>query len=122
MSVTERCAVGVRIKSPDITSLLSFGNKRLTLERLVEETEKEMDGIRSAMAEGNMEALDGWIHHLRSSWMLMKAERPLQELYDLIHEPEHSNEGLTKAADAVLAQGETIIRLAKKEMEGLWDE
>lgn len=122
LSVTERCAVWVRIKSPDITSLLSFGNKRLTLERLMEETEKDMDGIRSAMAEGNMEALDGWIHHLRSSWMLMKAERPLQELYDLIHEPEHSNEGLTKAADAVLAQGETIIQLAKKEMEGLWDE
>lgn len=122
LSVTERCAGGKRAKFPDITPLLAFGNKRRTLERLMEETKKEMDKIRSAMIEGDMEALDGWIHHLRSSWMLMKAERPLQELYDLIHEPEHSNEDLTKAADAVLAQGETIIRLAKKEMEGLWDE
>ena len=122
LSVTERSTEGKRVKSPDITSLMSFGNKRRTLERLVAETGKEMEGIRSAIAEDDMEALDGWIHHLRSSWMLMKAERPLQELYDLIHEPGHSNEDLTKAADAVLAQGETIIRLAKKEMEGLWDE
>ena len=32
-----------------------------------------------------MRALDDLVHHLRSSWMLMKAEQPLQELYAVIH-------------------------------------
>lgn len=64
-------------QQPDFSALLAFGDRRHTLERLIMETKKEMDELRKAAETKGMEALDGWIHHLRSSWMLMKAEQPL---------------------------------------------
>lgn len=81
-----------------------------------------MQEIRLAMLVGDMETLNNWIHHLRSSWMLMKADQPLQVLYEVIHDKGHSSEKLSEAVGAVLTQGKTIIRMAKKEMEDLWDE
>lgn len=66
-------------QQPDFSALLAFGDRRHTLERLIMETKKEMDELRKAAETKGMEALDGWIHHLRSSWMLMKAEQPLTD-------------------------------------------
>ena len=105
----------------DFSALLAFGDRRHTLERLVAETKKEMDELRKAAEAKDMEALDGWIHHLRSSWMLMKAEQPLTILYKAIHNENISESKVNAAVDAVLAQGKLIVDLARKEMER-WEE
>lgn len=104
-------------QQPDFSALLAFGDRRHTLERLIMETKKEMDELRKAAETKDMEALDGWIHHLRSSWMLMKAEQPLTVLYKAIHNENISESKVNAAVDAVLAQGKLIVDLARKEME-----
>lgn len=104
-------------QQPDFSALLAFGDRRHTLERLIMETKKEMDELRKAAETKGMEALDGWIHHLRSSWMLMKAEQPLTILYKAIHNENISESKVNAAVDAVLAQGKLIVDLARKEME-----
>lgn len=122
LAVSGKNIITRQSKHLDLSPLLAFGNKRNTLKRLITETEKEMQEIRLAMLVGDMETLNNWIHHLRSSWMLMKADQPLQVLYEVIHDKGHSSEKLSEAVGTVLTQGKTIIRMAKKEMEDLWDE
>ena len=106
---------------PDFSTLLTFGDRRHTLERLVKETKKEMDEVHKAAETKDMEALDGWIHHLRSSWMLMKAEQPLQELYAVIHSGSPTDGEIAHAVQKVLEQGKLIVDLAREEMER-WEE
>ena len=106
---------------PDFSALLAFGDRLHTLERLIMETKKEMDEIRKAAEAKDKEVLDGWIHHLRSSWMLMKTEQPLQELYAVIHSGSPTDGEITHAVQKVLEQGKLIVDLAKKEMER-WEE
>jgi len=106
---------------PDFSALLAFGDRLHTLERLIMETKKEMDEIRKAAEAKDKEVLDGWIHHLGSSWMLMKTEQPLQELYAVIHSGSPTDGEITHAVQKVLEQGKLIVDLAKKEMER-WEE
>lgn len=106
---------------PDFSALLAFGDRLHTLERLIMETKKEMDEVHKAAETKDMEALDGWVHHLRSSWMLMKTEQPLQELYAVIHSSNSTEIEITHAVDAVLAQGKLIVDLARKEAKR-WEE
>ena len=106
---------------PDFSALLAFGDRLHTLERLIMETKKEMDEIRKAAEAKDKEVLDGWIHHLKSSWMLMKTEQPLQELYAVIHSGSPTDGEITHAVQKVLEQGKLIVDLAKKEMER-WEE
>ena len=108
-------------QQPDFSALLAFGDRRHTLKRLVAETKKEMNELRKAAETKDMEALGGWIHHLRSSWMLMKAEHPLQELYAVIHSNSPTDGEIAHAIQKVLAQGKLIVDLARKEMER-WEE
>lgn len=104
-------------RRPDLSPLLAFGDGKRTLERLASETEKEMDEVLKAAEAKDMEALDGWVHHLRSSWMLMKAEQPLMVLYEAIHKENISESEVNAAVSEVLAQGRQIMELAKKEAE-----
>lgn len=120
LTVTERCIKPKGIKNIDLSPLLVFGNKRHTLEKLAATTQSDMEEVRKAAETGDMEALDNWVHHLRSSWMLIKAEQPLKMLYDTIHKENISDEELGAAVDAVLAQGRLIVDLARKEAER-WD-
>ena len=85
LAVTERCIKPKGTSNIDLSPLLAFGDKRRTLEKLATTTQSDMDEVRKAAEAGDMEALDSWIHHLRSSWMLIKAEQPLAVLYDTIH-------------------------------------
>lgn len=122
LAVSEQCIGENRTRYIDLTPLLAYGNKRHRLESLIRETEKEMDGIREAIGNADKDKIDGWIHHIRSSWMLIRAEQPLQELYEAIHENRTMEEIQAKAGN-VLVQGEKIIRLAKKEIEKTkWEE
>lgn len=117
LAVTESCVKQKHTNRIDLSHLLAFGDKRHILEKLVTTTLTDMDGVRKAAESKDMAALDGWVHHLRSSWMLIKAEQPLRLLYCEIHNEEISEEALQAAVDAVLAQGNLIIDLARKEAE-----
>lgn len=108
-------------QQPDFSALLAFGDKQHTLEQLVTETKKEMEEVRKAAEAKDRNALDGWIHHLRSSWMLMKVEQPLQELYAAIHSNNPTDGEIAHAVQKVLTQGKLIVDLARKEIER-WEE
>lgn len=118
MSVTEKCIEPkTNHRHIDLSPLLAFGDKRHTLERLASTTEMDMDGLGKAAESKDMEALNEKVHHLRSSWMLIKAEQPLAVLYETIHKDEVSEEELGDAIDNVLVQGKAITDLARKEAE-----
>ncbi len=122
LAAIEQCIGENRTRYIDLTPLFAYGDKRYRLECLINETEKEMAGIREAMNNADKDKIDDWIHHIRSSWMLIRAEQPLQELYDAIHENRIMEEIQVRVGN-VLAQGERIIRLAKKEIEKtIWEE
>ena len=117
MEVSDKCAMkGNRNEKPDFTSLLSYGNETVMLDKLIAETEKEMLIIREAEQKTDFQELEALIHHLRSSWEILRADQPLRELYKLLHGstvPDH--EALSNAVTAVLDMGSEIIRLAKEE-------
>ena len=115
--VTESCIKRDKTSRIDLSPLLAFGDKQRTLEKLATTTLSDMEEVRKAAEAKDMEALDGWVHHLRSSWMLIKAEQPLVTLYDAIHKKNISDEELSAAVGAVLVQGKLIIDLARKEAE-----
>ena len=117
LTVTENCIKRDNTIRIDLSPLLAFGDKRRTLEKLATTTRSDMDEVRKAAEAKDIEALDGWVHHLRSSWMLIKAEQPLKTLYDAIHKKSISDEELNAAVGAVLAQGKLIVDLARKEAE-----
>ena len=117
MEVSDKCAMkGNRNEKPDFTSLLSYGNEAVMLEKLIAETEKEMLIIREAELKTDFQELEALIHHLRSSWEILRADQPLRELYKLLHgNSTPDNEALNNAVTAVLDMGTDIIRLAKEE-------
>ena len=120
LAVTESCIKRNKANSIDLSSLLAFGDKRRTLEKLAATTQSDMDEVRKAAEAGDMEALDNWVHHLRSSWMLIKAAQPLAVLYDAIHKENISEEDIQSAVNGVLEQGVIIVETARKEAER-WD-
>ena len=87
-----------------------------TLDKLMTETEKEMQAVQDAAIEKDLQKLDSLTHHLRSSWEVLRADQPLRELYGLLHgDTLPDGEALSRAVTAVLEKGAEIIRLAEKE-------
>ena len=117
LAVTESCIKRNKANSIDLSSLLAFGDKRRTLEKLAATTQSDMEEVSKAAEAGDMEALDYWVHHLRSSWMLIKAEQPLAALYEAIHKEDISEEDIQSAVNGVLEQGVIIVETARKEAE-----
>ena len=117
MEVSDKCAMkGNRNEKPDFTSLLSYGNEAVMLEKLITETEKEMQAIREAGLKKDLQELDALTHHLRSSWEILRADQPLRELYKLLHsDGTPDDKTIGNAVKAVLDKGSEIIRLAKEE-------
>ena len=117
LEISDKCAMkGSPDEKPDFSTLLSYGNESVMLEKLIAETEKEMQLVRDAERRHALQELDALTHHLRSSWEILRADQPLRELYKLLHgsaAPDH--EELTDAVTAVLDMGADIIRLAKEE-------
>lgn len=98
------------------SALLSYGNEAVMLEKLMTETEKEMQTIREAATEKDLQKLDSLTHHLRSSWEVLRADQPLNVLYRLLHgDVLPDGEALSHAVTAVLDKGAEIIRLAEEE-------
>ena len=117
MEVSDKCAMTDTLdEKPDFTSLLSYGSESVMLNKLITETEKEMQAIREAERRKDLQELDALTHHLRSSWEILRADQPLRELYGLLHGsaiPDYK--ALNKAVTAVLDKGSEIIQQAKEE-------
>ena len=117
MEVSDKYAMrGTSDEKPDFSTLLSYGNESVMLEKLIAETEKEMQAIREAEQKKDLQELDALIHHLRSSWEILRADQPLRKLYKLLHSnavPDYKV--LNNAVKAVLDMGAEIVRLAKEE-------
>ena len=117
MEVSDKCAIkGKSDEKPDFTSLLSYGNESVMLDKLIMETEKEMQAIRDAEQRKDIQGLDALIHHLRSSWEILRADQPLRELYKLLHWKDTPDwEAIHNTLTVVQDKGLEIIRLAKEE-------
>ena len=117
MEISDKCAITMtQNEVPDFSTLLSYGNESVMLEKLIAETEKEMQTVKDAEQKKDLQKLDALIHHLRSSWEILRADQPLKELYKLLHGSTVSDcEALHNAVTTVLDRGGEIIRLAKEE-------
>ena len=117
MEISNKCAMNAaQNEKPDFTSLLSYGNESVMLEKLITETEKEMQAVREAKQRKDLQELDALTHHLRSSWEILRADQPLRELYKLLHsDGTPDDKTIGNAVKAVLDKGSEIIRLAKEE-------
>lgn len=117
METSDKCAmIGTLEDVPDFSTLLSYGNESVMLEKLIAETEKEMQAVREAEQKKDLQDLDALIHHLRSSWEILRADQSLRELYRLLHGKGIPDDGAIRhAVTNVLDEGAEIIRLAKEE-------
>ena len=117
MEITDSCTTKEKQDGkPDFSTLLSYGKEAVMLEKLVAETEKEMQAVKDAEQRKNLQELDAQVHHLRSSWLILRAEQPLRELYTLLHiEGTPDWEAIHHTVTAVLDKGAEIIRQAKEE-------
>jgi hypothetical protein len=118
VAVSDKCLLTSTDKDelPDLSSLLAYGDKRAMLDRLITETGKDMQAVREIMERNDRKALDEWMHRQRSSWAVIRADKPLWNLYELLHqESECSEMELRKCVDAMLRMGTVIIELAQKE-------
>lgn len=119
MEVSDKCAMNVaQNEKPDFTYLLSYGNESVMLDKLIAETEKEMPAIRNAEQRKDLQELDALIHHLRSSWEILRADQPLRKLYVLLHDEDTSDwAAIHNAVKTVSDMGLMIIEMAKEEMK-----
>ena len=123
MAVSEKClsashAGKGKEDMPDLTSLLAYGDKASMLDKLITETEKDMQAIKEAGEKHDRESLDVQVHRLRSSWAVIRADKPLWELHRLLHsDTECSDNEILDAVDAVLAMGNKIVEQAKRRKE-----
>ncbi len=117
MEVSDKCAMNVvQNEKPDFTSLLSYGNESVMLEKLITETEKEIQAVKDAERRKDLQGLDALIHHLRSSWEILRADQPLRELYKLLHCKDTPDwDAIHNILTVVQDKGLKIIRLAKEE-------
>ena len=100
---------------PDFSTLLSCGNESALLDKLIEATEEEMSAVKDTAERKDTEALRRWIHHLRSSWMVLRTEAPLHKLQALLTESVPDEKKIHEAVMGILETGDNIIRLAKEE-------
>ena len=117
MEVSDKCAIkATKDGKPDFSALLSYGNEAVMLEKLITETQKDMQAIRDAVMRNDLQKLDDLTHHLRSSWEILRADQPLRELYKLLHsDGTPDDKTIGNAIKAVLDKGSEIIRLAEEE-------
>ena len=113
MEASDRCSMkATPCGKPDFSTLLSYGNEAVMLEKLIAETEKEMQAVRDAATP----KLDALTHHLSSSWEILRADQPLRGLYGLLHNGTTLDDNaLNHAVTLILDMGTEIIRLAKEE-------
>ena len=67
LEISDKCAIIMtQDEMLDFSTLLSYGNESVMLEKLIAETEKEMQAVRDAEQNKDLQKLDALTHHLRS--------------------------------------------------------
>ena len=99
---------------PDLKSLLAYGDSGAMLDKLIAETEKDMQDLGKAGVNLDRRALADLSHRLRSSWAVIRADNPLWLLHGCIQSG-CSDAELQQSVKAVLKKGDMIIKLAKEE-------
>lgn len=117
MEVTKRCVRPAEPEcKPDFSSLLAYGSKEEMLDTLAATTEKDMQALEEAGNRSDREALDEWVHHLRSSWAVIRADKPLWKLHALLHRKGGcTDDEIGKAVTDILEMGKRIVEQAKEE-------
>lgn len=117
VAVTKRCVKPAEPEcKPDFSSLLAYGSKEEMLDTLAAATEKDMQALEEAGNRKDREALDEWVHHLRSSWAVIRADKPLWKLHALLHRKGGcTDEEIGKTVTDVLEMGKRIVEQAKEE-------
>ena len=117
MEVSDRCAIKTTPNEKiDFSALLSYCNEAIMLEKLITETEKEMQAVRDAAKEKDLQKLDALTHHLRSSWEILRADQPLRVLYRVLHNGVTPDDNtIQQAVNSVLDRGAEIVQQAKEE-------
>ena len=60
MEITDKCALSsILDEKPDFSTLLSYGNESVMLDKLIAETEKEMQAVKDAEQRKD---LQDWTH------------------------------------------------------------
>lgn len=121
MAVSEKCFSSLQSPKdeyPDLTSLLMYGDKAAMLDKLITETGKDMQVMKEAGEKHDRESLDVQVHRLRSSWAVIRADKPLWKLHRLLHsDTECTDNEIRRAVDAVLAMGGKIMEQVKRQKE-----
>lgn len=122
IEASEKCLSAYADKDvpPDLTSLLAYGDKAAMLDRLISETEKDMQAVREAGEKGDRKALGEWVHRLRSSWAVIHADKPLWKLHELLNREKGCTEAeLQSVVSFILEKGNMIINVANNERRKL---
>ena len=100
---------------PDFSLMLAYGDEIEMLDKIISVTEQDMQDFKEAGESKDIERLNDLIHHLRSSWVMLNAIKPLWGLHILLNDTEtYSEEQLQDAINAVLEMGGNIIRCANE--------
>lgn len=100
---------------PDFTAILAYGDEVEMLDKVIAVTEQDMQNFKNAAERKDTEALEEMVHHLRSSWSMLNAIKPLWGLHILLMDRKtYTEEELQNAINAVLKMGASIIRCANE--------
>ena len=100
---------------PDFTAILAYGDEVEMLDKVISVTEQDMQNFKDAAERKDTEALEEMVHHLRSSWGMLNAIKPLWGLHILLMDRKtYTDEEFQDAINAVLEMGTSIIRCANE--------
>ena len=109
-------SVGIERKM-DFSKLMEYGNKKRLLETIIGETQEELANIKAIASVESREKMQDIVHHLYSSWGIIRADQPLRELSRLLKMESSTDEEINEAVGEVIRQAETIINEATKQLE-----
>jgi hypothetical protein len=100
---------------PDFTAILAYGDEVEMLDKVISVTEQDMQNFKDAVERKDTEALEEMVHHLRSSWVMLNAIKPLWGLHILLKDRKtYTDKELQDAINAVSKMGASIIRCANE--------
>ena len=109
---------GKRREIPDLSNA-----SLAMLPKLVREVKEGLAALHEGMEQKDMEQIDDWCHRLAGTWGMIYADKPLDELHELLKHPESVDEqSLRLVIDKVEAMGDVIIRQAQERIKELENE
>lgn len=102
----------------DFTGLLAnTGDRKVMLELVIRQSEKDRDELGSAAAAVDRKAIRGILHRMSAAWEFMGAGRYLDELRDAVHDANMSDIGIKEHTAVVVSMIDILIGQTTKIME-----